>query len=196
MFPAVYSRTQGELERLVNEFARGSITPEEFGDRAYAALSDGHTDAYVAGMRRAGSRLDPLTLQNEAQRLGRAAADKENEFLDMFVRDLEDGRYLDASGALRADFVLQRADMYALKTRATANEGFVSASASNVPDEEFTWLMTAREHCGDCPRLAALSPYKADELFTMPGGGDTECLSRCQCVLVRHSDGLHSFPRP
>lgn len=189
-FDAIRARHGSEIRRLADELSKGRITPDEFGDRVYESLARGHADAYSAGLRHGGSHLDPLAIQAEAEAHGRAVADAENAWLDKFVADLEDGRYTADDGSLNLGPILTRGDMYAQKLRATGAQGFVDASD---PEEEFDWVMTALEHCPDCPRMAALSPYKAHELFTMPGQGDTECLTRCKCHLVRRSDGRASF---
>lgn len=192
-YEAILHRHSSELHKYVSDLGAGKITPEQFGDHVYASLVRGHADAYSAGLRHAGSQLDPLVIQQQAEAFGRAQADTENGWLDKFVADLEDGRYTDEDGNLVVSTINHRANMYVLKLRATGTQGFIDASAANNPEEEFTWVMTAIEHCEDCPRMAALSPYKAHELFTMPCAGDTECLTHCRCHLVRRSDGKASF---
>jgi len=192
-FETISRRNSSELQAIVDRYAKGQITPEEFGDQFYDALVTAHTDAYGAGLKYGDSQLDPLVIQSEAAKFGRAQADSENEWLDKFVADLENGRYLDSDGNLRVDAISSRADLYNAKLRASGGQGWVDASAANDPQEEFTWVMGGERHCHDCPRLAALSPYKVGELFTTPGAGDCECLGNCNCYLVRSSDGKSSF---
>jgi len=98
---------------------------------------------------------------------------------------------LDADGAVRADTVKSRQDLYAQKLRGTANEAFVESGEDN---EEYDWILGGTErHCEDCPRIAALSPFTKETLFAYPCSGDTECLGNCDCVLKRVSDGVKGF---
>jgi hypothetical protein len=51
-------------------------------------------------------------------------------------------------------------------------------------ETEITWVLGGTEkHCSDCPRLASISPYFKDDLFTTPGACDTPCLGNCKCHL-------------
>jgi hypothetical protein len=50
------------------------------------------------------------------------------------------------------------------------------------------WRLSVAEHCADCLRLAAGSPYSppgigANPLPTVPRNGDTRCLGNCRCYL-------------
>ena len=180
-----------QMQELNQRFADGEITADEWGDLFNALLVKSHTESWLLGAKHGGK--DVTNLDHLANRYGQHAADTENEWLSNFINDLDSGRYLDDDGKLKIGAVDNRSLLYASKLRATANQSFVD---SGEADEDYAWHMTGWEHCNDCPRLAALSPYKPHELFTVPGGGDTECLSRCRCVLTRISDGTKGFSNP
>lgn len=176
---------------LTTDFAAGKLTADEWGDAFHALLVDGHGDAWRLGSERGGRNT--TNLQPLAQRYGQHYADLELEWFQNFINDMQDGRYLDDEGNLKESAVNARARLYAGKLRGTANQAFLDSKGM---DESYNWVMTGIEHCQDCPRLAALSPYTASELFTVPGAGDTECLGMCRCLLVRLSDGVKGFNSP
>lgn len=192
-FAARLNTTRSHVGGLVNHFAKGAIDADQFGDRLYDLLVAAHSDAYKLGMLHGGTDIEPLALQTLSHQHGRDMADKDNTWLEKFVNDLAGDRYLDPDGTLKTAAVAARAQMYASKIRASGNQGFVDASVASNPVEEFIWELGSEAPCRDCPRLAALSPYKADELFTVPGEGDTACLSNCACRLIRSSDGRAGF---
>lgn len=178
------------MQALNERFANGEIDADKWGDLFHALLVNSHTDAWTLGAKQGGK--DTTHLAAHANRNGQHAADTEGQWLDGFINDLDSGRYLDADGNLKIGAVNNRSLLYASKTRATANQSFLDAGAY---EERYQWSMNGFEHCNDCPRLAALSPYSAGELFTVPGG-NTECLGHCRCVLVRLSDGVKGFSNP
>lgn len=191
-FRALVRSTQGELRDLVAQWHDGRLTLDELGEEMHAALQRAHADAYELGLRQAGSTLGDEARHELAARRGRAQADAENEFFDKFLDDLDAGRYTNEEGDVSLRAIGARSDMYGHKLRATAGQGFVDGSPQ---DATFTWALGVGEHCSQCPLLASQSPYTADELWTMPGQGDTECLTGCRCHLVR-DDGVASFRRP
>jgi hypothetical protein len=187
---AVAMSTRRRMAEATAELARARLTPTDWYFAIGAALKDGHENAYALGRRLSGDDkprdvLDVLTAQ--------AMLDEETYWLGRFADDLVDGRYRDETGALRTALVHARLELYVRKIRGTANEAFVEAGP---PGESFEWRLTGIEnHCDDCPRLAAMSPWASDELFTTPGRGGTPCLGNCKCVLVRLSDGARGFDR-
>jgi hypothetical protein len=190
-FARVANSAVRDLAKLAVRLRDGDLSPDEWGDAFQTALVNGHADSWLLGARRGGRDFEGI--EELARRFGQHAADQEAEWLQNFINDLEDGRYLDDEGNLRTSAVNARSRLYVGKMRGTANQSFLDAGGLN---QEYDWLMTGLEHCGDCPRLAALSPYRAEELFTVPGQGDTECLGNCTCILVRLSDGVRGFANP
>jgi hypothetical protein len=146
-----------------------------------AELWGGHRRSWALGRRLAGDLAD----DDEGDGLvARAIVDAESEWSLRFLADLEDGRYDEDP-----DRAAARAQLYPQKYRGTANRAWVEAGPE---DAEFAWVMTAVEHCVDCPTLAAMSPWRRDELGWLPGEGGTACLTNCKCVLVR-ADGATGF---
>jgi hypothetical protein len=188
-FDALRRSTGRKFAGIIDDLNAGKLTPEQFGDQLYSVLRDSHTSAYSLGLKHGGVKITRDEREALADQYGGSIADAENDYLNNFITDLEDGRYTNDDGSFKTSAIQSRANMYVGKLRATAARGFVDGSPL---DSSYTWMMTAREHCTDCPRMAALSPYSADELFTMPCEGDTECLTSCKCILVRH-DGVQSF---
>lgn len=179
-----------EIANITRHLASRHISAQQWADHFDAILFEGHRRAWQLGRQRAGDfRADT----EDDDLMGRAAKDGDAEFLRSFSDALDriDPRYFDSNGNLKESAVQARANLYVAKMRGTANEAFV---ATCEDDEEFLWILGAVEqHCPDCPRIAALSPFTKETLFTTPGASDTECLSNCKCFLRRKSDGLNAF---
>ena len=151
-----------------------------------------HSEAIKLGRALAGAK--PLD-DDELLRQARTAKDTESEFLNNFVHQLkaDDPRYVDEDGHFIEGSMDARATLYVGRLRGTANQHFVESSP---PDLGWVWELGGNEHhCEDCPRMASLSPFTRDTLFSYPGDGSTECLGNCTCRLVR-SDGISGFGRP
>jgi len=148
-------------------------------------LRDFHTKAYALGMDHGGASAT----SGLARLKGWQVADLESQYLQDFTAALRigDPRYLDPTGKLKTDPVLQRMRLYSQKGRGTANYGFVD---SGGPEEVYDWqLGGAEDHCEDCPVLAEGGPYTPATLYTTPGACDTPCLGNCKCRIERLSDG-------
>lgn len=178
-----------DLFRITSRLATELIPADDWADFFKAILFNGHTQAAMMGRRLAG---DEWPMLEDDRIRGLAAADADDNFLNRFLGDIKTGRYTDDEGALKQAQVMNRGGLYLKKMRVTASEAFVDAGE---PDEEYIWKLGLNDHCADCPRLAALSPFTPDTLFAHPGDGDTECLSNCNCVLVRASDKVPTFDR-
>lgn len=189
-YARMVSARVADMDRLTQRLADRKITPDEWYDAFDAILQRGHADAYTLGRQRSGD----LTSQDFSDLLkGRAAADEQSKFLQGFLDDIHGGRYRLDDGSLNTRALQVRTRLYASQMRGTANQAFVDASED---DDEIIWKLGATEHCPDCIELAALSPYTKETLFAQPGGGDTECLTNCDCHLFRKRDRLAGFKRP
>ena len=179
----------------------GGLTTDQWAEKFDGILQQGHTDAYVLGRKRGGDRDPDL---KDAELRARQVKDGENEYLygyedaegewhPGFVGDLnsQDPRYFDEDGEMIPGAIDARSDLYVLRMRGTAGEGFVEAS----PDVQIDWVLGAADHCDDCPEIADMSPYTEDTLWTHPGEGDCPCLGNCACELERE-DGTPGFGRP
>lgn len=85
-----------------------------------------------------------------------------------------------------------RVDLQAQLGWAGLQDGYLAAGASDNANPFWFvyWLLDpgARQHCFDCPQMAANSPYNApgsggNELWQTPGDGNTECGAGCKCSL-------------
>lgn len=170
------------LRRIAAELKRGDITPAAWRNKMDSVIRIGHVEAHMAGQGMAGvTAYGP-----EAARIGRILADQESQYLQGFLQDLIDGKYLDADGEFREGAFNARQMMYVNKTRGTAYDGFVYGSPAN----QFDWVLGAVEdHCDDCPVWAEGGPYDVSTLAIYPSGGDTQCLTNCKCFL-RRDDGV------
>ena len=189
-FESLSRGTRGDLFRITSRLATQLITPDDWADYFDAILFNAHTQASVLGRRLAG---DKWPLNDDDRARGLAAKDADADFLRNFLEDIRTGRYTDEeTEELRQAQVMNRAQLYVRKIRATSAEAFVSAGEV---DDEYTWKLGPNDHCADCPRIAALSPFTVDTLFTHPGEGDTACISNCTCILIRDRDGAATFDR-
>jgi hypothetical protein len=188
-FNAMLRTRQNDLNALIDQLAKGELTPREWADAFDEVLLNGHTQAWAMGRQRAG---DLYPMKPSDQMVGIIAKDAEAPFLQGFMQDIIDGRYRDDEGEWKIGQIKQRASLYVGKMRGTASEAWVKAGPQ---DEPIKWVMLALEHCTDCPEMAALSPWEPGDLWAYPGSGDTECLGNCKCVLRRES-GAESFRHP
>lgn len=182
---ALVDGTRKRMNKLVLDYSTGNLGGRQFGQAMDKLLLDRHTRAAKLGRNRAGDMAPSLIDQIEGHRVMQG----ERAYLRKFTQDLLDGRYTDPEAGVDSKAVLRRAHSYAGRMSGTANEAFVSASAAYL----LTWHLGAvEEHCDDCPRYAAGSPYKWDEMPTVPGANATQCKFNCACSLKR-SDGVTGF---
>lgn len=171
---------QHALQKTTREHLSGG---SEFEERFHDILLEAHQKAAKLGFK-LGSGTD---LEDElAEELARKAVESEETFLLIFYEDLASGNY--TTSELEATW---RAGLYARRLVGTANTAWLATGEDNV---YYDWMMgVVEKHCGDCPVLAAGGPYRAADLPTVPGAGETECTVGCCCYLVRLSDGAQSF---
>lgn len=170
------------MRRIAKQLQREEITPAVWRAKMDSAIRIGHVEAHMAGQRIAGA----AGYAGEAQRIGRIIGDGESQYLQGFLTDILDGRYIDLDGEFRLGAFESRQMMYVKKTRATSCAGFVYASSGNA----FDWVLGATEdHCEECPIMAAGGPYTEATLYTYPALSDHPCRTSCLCYL-RRDDGV------
>lgn len=175
---------RGDLSALAGKYAGGDLTPDEFGDRVAALLEDAHAYSVMLGRHLAG---DDAPAEADDRKFGELVVDGEAEYLARFVKDLDGGRYRDEEGNEDEGAIGRRASLYASRMVGTGNEAFALTS----DEGGWEWRLGGAElHCGECPDLAAGSPYETPPAY--PGANSTPCLSNCLCSLVR-SDGVEGF---
>jgi hypothetical protein len=166
---------------LVKRLANGRLSADEFRDRFAYTLSVVHERAYREGFRHGGGG-DELTVEGEEYIATVQAT--ESDYMLGLAEALESGEISEAEA-------MRRANLYAKRPRGTANAAFRQASVGT--GETITWeLAGVEDHCSECPTYASMSPWEPDELFAVPGDGETPCKSNCLCHLVR-SDGKKGY---
>jgi len=138
---------------------------------AFDLLAVNHTVAAYIGR---GLVTDPITVNAVDCMIGEAMANKQLPFLEKFVDDV-------VLGGLSAEAISARAELYGHALYGTVNRVW---AASQSPNTLIWWDLGPNEnHCTQCPIMASNSPYKADELTTFPGDGNTDCVTNCKCTL-------------
>jgi hypothetical protein len=168
-----------KLERTGNVDAFAARFADILEEVHLGAVYQGRTLAGVTGR-----------IGDDDRTLARELVDRQAEFAEGFLDDLDSGRYTSADGKVSVPAIRNRAFMYLESVRGSANEAFVVFSE---PDDTFEWELGLAEHCADCLELARLSPFEIDELYTKPGQCDTDCRSRCRCKLRRVRDQVSGF---
>lgn len=192
----LFQGLEDDLHAVAHRYADGKITLEEFGNQTLSLLLPAHIQAAYIGRRKAG--IDgPLDEHDEA--FGTEAAEHEVEFVDGFVSDLKDGKYLhpptltdtlSVKPTVDVEAIVRRLTLYAMGVAATANEAWVEA----LPDTTyFLWRDVKDEaECTDCRRNARQGPYTRETLPSIPGDGRTRCKRNCRCEIVTQ-DNQRSF---
>lgn len=186
-FRKLYKASSGMLWWLTDELWSNRMDAAIFDLMGERILTEAHVRAGVLGRNRSG---DDRARNSLDQAWGVAAWAEDGYRWQRFASDIRSGRYTDAAGVQMTDAIRARVNMYASKTRGTANQAFANQSGDLTLD----WVMLNIENCRDCPRLEAGSPYTKDSLPFHPGTGRTQCLTNCGCVLDRE-DGAVGFYR-
>lgn len=151
-----------------------------------STVLDAHKVAARLGRRRAGNNRKAF---RKDEKLAKAAVKADKEFLDKFEQQLRDGKYGQGAEIDKAA-IDRRMFMYLDKARSTANEAF----GENSPECPWTRVMLAAEHCSTCPPKAKTYPsWAALKAKGLPADGTDECLTECECIIFRESDGRAGF---
>lgn len=186
-YEKMLARVAGKLEKAVERLERtGNV--DRFAQEFSECLEEAHLGAVYEGRVLAGVRGQ---IDDVDRRLAQELGDRHAEFAERFLDDIDDGRY-GKQGDWSGAGIRNRAYMYLETVRGTANESLVVNSAD---DELWDWILGRGEHCEDCKFMAKASPLRTDELWTQPGGGETDCRSKCKCRLRRKSDGRTGFSK-
>lgn len=164
-FPKFKERIGSKLHAQLHKFKK----TQDIGDLSLGlrkTLDDAYDKAY-----RIGASTDKIS-KKEEKWIDEVRAEQ-YEYLDGFLSDLDAGRSRMDPG--------QRLDMYVKKLDAMYWSGAVKSLEGNT---EIDWLLGSTDSsCEDCIELASNSPYGPDELHTVPGAGDTDCIANCMCSL-------------
>lgn len=187
LYSRFLQRVEREAKSYLTRYVIDNLTAEKFIERFAALLLRAHARAAAYGRQHAG---DPRALNEGDRALAATIMKNQAEYLQRFLQDIKDGRYTDPEGIPRVRLLWNRMDLYIDRLVGTTHQAFVYADVDHL----FWWRLGMAEHCEDCPRIAAASPYRGHQLPAFPGDGTTQCRTQCHCYLERE-DGRVSFTR-
>lgn len=173
-----------EILDATDKLLRNEVTVDVWRGEIQDILYDLHTDSASYGKELAIGKIEKFTsadmLTIERNFLLHI------EYLQKFADDIAE-KYTDEDGGYNKAGILNRIVRYTPNTRSTGNFVWL-----DYQEDDIFWIVTAYESCSDCPYLQARSPYKPGELYTVPGGFDTDCGGSCKCYL-RNKNGKTSI---
>lgn len=175
LFLLLLTSTRDDLTRHTSAYLAGSLTLASLSDSLVQTLGAAHTQATTIGRQLAGAGGASVTEADEA--FAASVMEEQETYLSGMLQAFAEGRYADGQAAGE---LTQRILLYCLRLRATALEAWLY---SQPPSAMIEWSLHPAQHCPDCEEMAAGNPYSAAMLPTVPGAGDTRCLSQCACSL-------------
>lgn len=168
------ARLQAEAQKLTADMSKGNLALEAWANSMRALIKRSHL---AIGMLGAGGKIGAN--QNILARIG-GILRGQFRFLDRWVDQLKRGIPATAKALGQLQF---RADMYISGARRELYEGQLAA-AKAVGKTKKRRVLGEAEHCDDCKREAGLGWVDiGDTRVTIPGDGNTVCLTKCQCQL-------------
>lgn len=160
-----------QLRRAMNDVQEGRPV-DRILDRVRERMMTAFAAAYTDGLKVAGYPDWEVT-REQATEVVDLVTD-ELRYFERFMRGL-------AEEAMDPD---RRVELYG----GAADDALWRGWLSVLPTESVIhWRLSVAEHCPDCLRLAAGSPYTkpggTNPLPTVPRNGDTRCLGNCRCWL-------------
>lgn len=160
------------MAQMVSE---GAISPTGWRDALRQELKDNYITQYATG-RGGRQQMGPRDWGSIGGMLK-----EQYGYLEGFYAQV-------AAGELSEGQIYARSRMYVNSSREAYERG-LSRAAVDRPYNEHRWDLGNAEHCEDCVALASLGWISIDEPFvspstgeeTLPGMGDTICLTNCQC---------------
>lgn len=172
---AMLQASQDVQRPLAEMVANGTISPDSWNQAVRQEIKDNYITQYLLGK---GGR-ENMT-QADWGSTGGMIADQ-YRYLEGFYAEV-------AAEQLTEGQIYARAQMYINSSR----EAYETALRREVPNRGYTshrWVLSAVENCDDCIVLAGegwkdvavpfVSPSTGVE--TVPGSGDTLCLTNCKC---------------
>jgi hypothetical protein len=167
------SRTTGqdEVTRLAGLLAGGQIDPSDWRIRMRQEIKAEVIRQYLLG-RGGRSQMMP----SDWGRVG-GIISEQYRYLDrnegsFYAQVLTD--------ELSEGTIAHRSRMYINSTREAYERALITRLRGSPFDEE-RWFLGAAENCADCSDLAARGWVPKGSLGTMPGAGQTACLTNCHC---------------
>lgn len=177
-YESIEKRFASQARALVAEYQAGTIDRQRLIGQFAKELKDAETDAFVAGHRARGKRVDEISESEARMMAGRHS--RNMKYFKRFVSDMDNGR-----GRMP---YLQRADLYAksLWSLYTRSES-VDWDQAEDQNARYFWIMDPdAEHCPSCIERARLSRdndgFTWEELSTLGWPGEnTQCQVNCRC---------------
>lgn len=186
---------RADCTTIVNLFVTGQISAYEFGQMSNEVLLPAHQRAAYIGRRAGSATPEAEELSGGPQNIedlqaGVEAVEAQKPYMQKFVEDLGGDKYVDEDGVIDTEAIQTRLFLYVEDTAGTANDEWLASLDPNT----LVWWEDVKDaaECEDCVMLAGQSPWRAEDLPTSPGNGDTQCLYRCRCHL-RLGSGAQSF---
>lgn len=157
-------------EAAIELASTGALDPDAFRAQMREEIKDAYIDQYILGI---GGR-DQMTAADWGS-VGGMIADQ-YRYLDGFIDEIR-------AGTLTEEQIRARAGMYINSSR----EAFERATQRNAQElklTEMAWTLGEAEHCPDCLDLAAMGWVPMGTITQYPGGGQTQCLTNCQCHIA------------
>lgn len=157
--------TRGIAQRLKD----GKISSESFHNQMMRSIDQHYRKLYRDGK--------GLPLTDSDREFIRQQVESQRQYLDNFKIYIDQKKII---GEELDGRIPVRASLYGERGSALYEAGWIAS----LPDDALiNWILQPAEHCRDCPRIAAHSPYTKATLPGFPGEGFTECLTNCQCIL-------------
>lgn len=157
-----------EVSTAANQITAGRITASSFFNKLDAGIARHYRRLYRAGKR--------ASLTDGDRQIIAAQIQSQRSFLlnwETLVSTAEPG-----SAVYRR--IPSRARLYVERGKTLFEGGWLSGQGE---DRLIAWRLGVAEHCPVCPQIAAASPFVRRTLPTLPGAGQTPCLSNCRCFL-------------
>jgi len=177
--------TGGEAANVLADMVTdGRLSPFDWHERMRREIKDAYVQQYLLGR---GGRAQMT--QADWGSVGGSISDQYRHLdrkLDNFYSQVQ-------AGEMTAGTVAARSNMYINSAREAYERGLKRRLRGSAYDEE-RWVLGDAEHCDDCVALAARGWVPFGALPTVPGAGQTACLTNCQChIEYRRSDTGEQF---
>lgn len=160
---------------VVSQFAEfvvdGDISADDWGERVWDEIKQEHIRQYLLGRGGLGS----MTQADWGSAGGTLS--EQRRYFNGFYAEV-------AAGALSAAVIAARSRMYVNAAREAYNRGHTRAARGGGKTRVKWNLGNTEEHCSDCIDLSGRGWMPIEELPTVPGAGQTKCLSNCDCNLT------------
>lgn len=184
LFFALVNQLSNEIDEFTTQLVNKVIDVPTWRDSILSSIFEANKKASAYGRGSKEVKFDDI-------KNAEYFTQEQSQFLNEFANQIIEGdpEYINDKGEYLQEAILNRVHLYSKSIRITSIKSWLSVQKS---DEEFYWVVTARESCVDCPYVAEGSPYTKQTLYLLPGDGTTECKMNCKCYL-RNSSGQRCF---